>query len=268
MPEPPSYQAGFARACRHLYGSYGRTFGQRLLALGLLQPPARALDLGCGSGELLGLLSERGFEVTGVDREADMLELARAAVPQAALVQADLAELDLAELPGPYDLITSTSHSMNHLADPEALQRCLEAVARLAAPGAHLVVDFATRRGLERWNAVTVEEEAEHLLVRRGFYDEGTRVGYTRLSGFFLEGGHWERFAAVLRFYAFPLAEIVDLVEKTGWTNPIFCSRTDLAAPLQNPESRRDVVLRARRSKEAVGIARTGPPGSSCRAEE
>jgi len=251
VPEPASYQAGFARACRHLYGSYGRTFGQRLLGLELIRPPARVLDLGCGSGELLGLMSERGFQVTGVDLAADMLALARAAIPQAALVQADLAELDQTDLAGPYDLITSTSHSMNHLAGPEPLRRCLLAAAGLAAPGAHLVADFATRRGLERWNAVTVEEEADHLVIRRGFYDDATRTGHTRISGFFLEEGRWERFAAVLRFHAFPLAQILDILEQTGWTNPIFCSRTDLATPLEEPETRRDVVLRARRCDDA-----------------
>lgn len=245
MPEPASYQAAFARACRHLYGSYGRTFGERLMALEQIRPPARVLDLGCGSGELLGFLAAHGLEVTGVDREADMLALARAVAPQATLLQADLAELDQADLVGPFDWILSTSHSLNHLAGPGPLRRCLKAAARLAAPGARLVADFATRRGLERWNAVTVEEEADHLLVRRGFYDDATRIGYTRLSGFLLEEGRWERFAAVLRFHAFTMAEIREILEQTGWTNPLFSSRTDLDRPLDEPESRRDVVLRA-----------------------
>jgi hypothetical protein len=100
---------------------------------------------------------------------------------------------------------------------------------------------------MERWNAVTVDEEEDYVLVRRGFYDDSSRVGYTRLSGFLVEDGGWQRFAAVLRYRAFALEEVLEALAAAGWADPVFTSRTDFATPLADPESRRDVVLRARR---------------------
>ncbi len=244
MPEPACYQATFARAYRRLFGSYGRTLGARLLELPGLAAGGRVLDLGCGSGELAGFLAERGLTVTGVDRQPDMLALARATAPGARFVQADMTSLPM---PGPFDLVTSISHSLNHLPGPDELRRCLEEAARVSAPGALLLVDLVTRRGLERWNAVTVEEEEDYVLIRRGFYDDPSRTGYTRMSGFLWEEGAWQRFAAVLRYRAFALAEVLEILAATGWVDPVCTSRTDFSRPLADPETRRDVVLRARR---------------------
>lgn len=53
-------------------------------------PPARTLDVACGTGFLTQHL--RG-EITGVDQSASMLELAQAKVPQGRFVQADALEL-------------------------------------------------------------------------------------------------------------------------------------------------------------------------------
>jgi 2-polyprenyl-3-methyl-5-hydroxy-6-metoxy-1,4-benzoquinol methylase len=41
-------------------------------------PPARILDLGCGTGSLAVLLAQAGHEVTGIDASMQMLALARA----------------------------------------------------------------------------------------------------------------------------------------------------------------------------------------------
>jgi SAM-dependent methyltransferase len=64
--------------------------------------PGRALDLGCGSGTNVVYLSQRGWDVTGVDLVAGAIELARgraaAAAVEPRLVRGDvtrLAELDL-----------------------------------------------------------------------------------------------------------------------------------------------------------------------------
>jgi SAM-dependent methyltransferase len=52
---------------------------------------ARVLDLGCGSGEPTSReLSERGFDVVGLDESRVMLDLARRNAPKAAFVTGDI----------------------------------------------------------------------------------------------------------------------------------------------------------------------------------
>ena len=53
-------------------------------------PPARTLDVACGTGFLTQHLPG---EVTGIDQSASMLELAQAKVPEGRFVQADALEL-------------------------------------------------------------------------------------------------------------------------------------------------------------------------------
>ena len=46
-----------------------------------LEPGARVIDLGCGSGTFTYLLSRRGYEVAGLDISPKLLELARSKYP-------------------------------------------------------------------------------------------------------------------------------------------------------------------------------------------
>ncbi len=65
---------------------------------GRLEPGARVLDLGCGTGEPVARhLVERGFRVVCVDESAAMLEIARRALPGAEFIRADMCELELDE---------------------------------------------------------------------------------------------------------------------------------------------------------------------------
>jgi SAM-dependent methyltransferase len=48
----------------------------------------RVTDVGCGSGLLTKVLTEAGFEVTGIDSSAELLEFARTAAPAAQFVNA------------------------------------------------------------------------------------------------------------------------------------------------------------------------------------
>jgi SAM-dependent methyltransferase len=105
-------------------------------------PPARTLDVGCGTGFLTRHL--RG-EVVGLDQSAAMLAIARERVPAASFVEADA----LTGLPFPdasFDRVF-TGHFYGHL-EPDVRARFL-ADARRVASGV-VVVDSAVRPDCER----------------------------------------------------------------------------------------------------------------------
>jgi len=55
----------------------------------------RVVDVGCGAGPLTQLLVEAGFEVTGIDCSAELLAIARAAVPTAHFVHASIYDIEI-----------------------------------------------------------------------------------------------------------------------------------------------------------------------------
>lgn len=93
--------------------------------------PRQVLDVGCGTGALLKLMSRQfpSAALAGADPAAGMIEAGRRAGVPAALVQADAAALPFADRT--FDLVTSTV-SFHHWGDQRA---GLAEVGRVLAPG-------------------------------------------------------------------------------------------------------------------------------------
>jgi RimJ/RimL family protein N-acetyltransferase len=90
-------------ADRWLDGStYG--FAQIERTIAFVKCKGVALDVGCGTGRLMGLLSKHGFRTDGLDVSPAMIALARDRHPEARLYQADICRW---ELPLTYDLIVA-----------------------------------------------------------------------------------------------------------------------------------------------------------------
>ncbi len=122
----------------------------------LLPPaPARVADLGCGTGTLSKLLTEEGYDVTGVDFSPEMILRARAKAPGVEFVEADAAAPPLD--PAAYDVVLSR-HVLWAMPDPAA------ALARwqdLLAPGGRLVLvegSWSTGAGLTGAETVALVE--------------------------------------------------------------------------------------------------------------
>jgi ubiquinone/menaquinone biosynthesis C-methylase UbiE len=101
-------------------------------------PPARTLDVACGTGFLTRHLPG---EVVGLDQSESMLELARARVPGGVFVRGDGIDL-----PFPDEAFERvfTGHFYGHLEDGER-RRFLDEARRVA--GELVVVDAALREG-------------------------------------------------------------------------------------------------------------------------
>ncbi len=148
----------------------------------------RALDLACGTGRIACYLAEHGFEVTGLDRSAAMLEIARsrAGADRISWVEGDMRNF---ALPERYDLVTCNFDSMNQLLAPAAVRELLALVARHLVPGGYFVCDVLTRHALEHlWPQLTrVVEHPDYFAIWRGRFDGEREEGVLTADYFLLE---------------------------------------------------------------------------------
>jgi ubiquinone/menaquinone biosynthesis C-methylase UbiE len=152
------------------------------LAATLVPAPRRVLDIGCGTGYLLGSLAGRypdASELAGVDPAPSMIEVAtRACADERIRYYPGVAE-DLTFADDSFDLVTTTT-SFDHWSDQLAgLRQC----ARVLTPGGRLVLvdQFSpwlvpTLIGGRRKKART-RGRANGLLVEAGFMD----IAWSRL---------------------------------------------------------------------------------------
>ena len=128
-------------------------------------PPARTLDVACGTGFLTQHLPGG---VTGLDQSASMLELAAARVPGAGFVQSDALRLPFAD--GTFERVF-TSHFYGHLEDPER-ERFLAEARRVGAE--LVVVDSALREDVEPvvWQERELNDGSRWEVYKRFFRPE------------------------------------------------------------------------------------------------
>lgn len=104
--------------------------------------PAKALDLGCGSGAHTLTLAERGWTVTGVDLVPKALERARRRIAQhgvtAELVRADVTALPPETVGTGYDLFLDIG--CFHGLAPDERAAMGRAVTAIATPGATMLL--------------------------------------------------------------------------------------------------------------------------------
>jgi SAM-dependent methyltransferase len=108
------------------------------------QPPGKALVLGCGPGRECAALARRGFEVTGLDREPGMLEMARALMTREDVdARFVVGEADGFDLPGEvFSTVFVFSGLYNMLLPRSRRVDLLKSGYRHLEPGGRLLVTF------------------------------------------------------------------------------------------------------------------------------
>ena len=111
-------------------------------------PVHTVLDLACGTGTMTALLTERGYELIGVDGSEDMLLEARekaqtlTGVPPLFLHQS-MPELDLY---GTVEAAICCLDSLNYLTEAREVRETFRRLHLFIAPGGSLVFDVHARR--------------------------------------------------------------------------------------------------------------------------
>ncbi|MGP8092825.1 MAG: class I SAM-dependent methyltransferase [Candidatus Sulfotelmatobacter sp.] len=136
------------------------------------------MDVGCGAGPLTKALVAAGFDVTGVDTSADLLELARANVPAAHFVHASVYDVPIRG----FDAVVALGEPLTYHAEGADADHLISLFFQRAAealpPGGMLIFDVIglgepslagrTWRSGEDWAVLAeiTENQAERTLVR------------------------------------------------------------------------------------------------------
>ncbi len=182
----------------------------------------RLLDVGCGTGKSFLPMLERGWEVTGCDISASMLELARTKAGE----EANLTVADMRDLPtfGEFDLVWALDDAVNYLLGSEELELALNGMRRNLTATGLLLFDVNTLHAYRTFFAETsAVERGGKRLVWRGQATTDVAPGSISEARFEIEpldpatdGGNPETSAHVHRQRHFPEEEVLATLDRAG----------------------------------------------------
>lgn len=180
---------------------------------------SRVLDLCCGSGHVTKELVRRGYNVTGVDNSAGLIELARSKLPGVDFRVQDAEQLNV---DCPFQAALCTFDSINHILSLEGVQRVFTRVFSHLNAGGRFVFDMNLEQAyfldLRQWQ-VMLNDRAVSLV--RGRYDPLIRKAETELIWFSRQGDAelWTRRMSVVEQRCHHQEEIVAALRRAGFTS-------------------------------------------------
>lgn len=121
----------------------------------------RVLELGCGSGTMLRVLSRR-HQVTGIDNSRGMIRIAQTKAPRARILFGDITNFDLGER---FDAIVCPFDTINHVTSFTGWKRVFEHAHRHLSPGGVFIFDVNTEHKMEEYRLDPVTAEIERDVV-------------------------------------------------------------------------------------------------------
>lgn len=153
------------------------------------------IDWGCGEGSAAQVFAEAGWRVTGVDRSAAMLDLARPRSTAIRWLDGDLRSTRLDERA---DVATSFYDTLNYLATREELDQGWRTLAASIVSGGYAIVDVNTLYEYETsWDGrhTIVADTDDLLVINRLRYHATTGLARGRIVWFArdADSDYWRR---------------------------------------------------------------------------
>ena len=206
------------------------------------------LDLGCGTGKMTRLMSEQGYDMTGIDNAAEMLQIAAmepGEVPILYLLQ-DMQDL---ELDGCVRAVYSVCDCVNYVLDEEELQQAFSRVHEYLEEDGVFIFDVNTSYKYTKLLAENTfaESRDEGCFIWDNYYDEGERINEYDLTLFIPEGDElYRRYTETHYQRNYETETLLKLLKNAGFTDIcVYDDYTD--APLCETSER--AVFVAKKSK-------------------
>lgn len=182
-------------------------------------PGGLLLELGCGTGSMTELLSQKGYDMIGVDNSEDMLEIAMdKRVDSGHDILYLLQDMREFELYGTVRAVISICDSMNYILEEEDLLQVFRLVNNYLDPGGVFIFDLNTEykyRMLMGENTFA-EDRQESSFIWQNYYDEQERINEYDLTLFIREGELYRKFEETHFQRCYLLKEIKEAAQAAG----------------------------------------------------
>ncbi len=150
----------------------------------------RILDLCCGTGQISAGLSERGYQVTGLDGSAAMLRFARENAPAVDFVHGDARTF---QLPQPVSCVISAFDSLNHVMTLDELTEVFRHVYDVLTEDGIFLFDLNIEDASELVGNTLDIIEDDHACIVRSSYNQIQKLKRYDVTMFLLENESWQR---------------------------------------------------------------------------
>ena len=175
------------------------------------------LDLGCGTGTLTKMLSDKGYDMIGVDSSEEMLLIAREKDENTLFLCQDISEF---ELYGTVRAIISTCDTLNYILDEEELVNTFKLVNNYLEPDGIFVFDMNAPEKYEEVlsDNVFAENRDEASFIWDNFYDEDEHINEYVLTLFMKDdkSGLYKKHEAYHYQRNYSRDEIKGLLDRAG----------------------------------------------------
>lgn len=178
------------------------------------------VDLGCGTGTLVELLYEKGYDMIGVDNSESMLAVAMEKREKSGseilyLLQ-DMRELELYSTVG---TVVSVCDSLNYILEEQELLEIFSLVNNYLYPGGIFIFDFNTEYKYREviGNTTIAENREDCSFIWENFYDSEEEMNEYDLTVFVKEqDGRFKRFTETHFQRGYRVEQMRALVEQAG----------------------------------------------------
>ena len=206
------------------------------------------LDLGCGTGKMTRLMSEQGYDMTGIDNAAEMLQIA-AMEPGEVPIMYLLQDMQDLELDGCVRAVYSVCDCVNYVLDEEELQQAFSRVHEYLEEDGVFIFDVNTSYKYTKLLAENTfaESRDEGSFIWDNYYNEEERINEYDLTLFIPEGDElYRRYTETHYQRNYETETLLKLLKNAGFTDIcVYDDYTD--APLCETSER--AVFVAKKSK-------------------
>ena len=186
----------------------------------LNRKPKLICELGCGTGTMCNILSDRGYDMIGIDMSESMLDVAmqKSAGKNILYLNQDMREF---ELYGTVDVIICLLDSFNYITDIKDLEHIFALCKNYLNPDGLLIFDINTKYKFENVlsdNTYTYDTD-EIFYVWENSYDNETKQCEFFLTFFVENDGKYERIDEYHVEQCYEDNEIEKALKKAGFND-------------------------------------------------